>query len=310
MNKELLNYLRHLSEEDIKSLSQRALKTCEEVGELARVVLPYDGAYATNHRFATREDILEEAVDTVFCALSVAHALQFTDEEIEDMMWLKAEKWARLQHNEKNLKYPVPFEIHITVELDPMIEDSERFKTTCAEANVKPLDLVTQTRTIKDVMTSSKHFGDNRSAYEEMKRITGRLMAAGFMVVREKIETVSWHPAAPQHIGDGSKMPENCYFESHIPVRLHPNDMDILTRRCKEMDLHLSRNGFKTHEDGDVTYMATYRVYEGTNEQFRAYVDQAVQYLDAQEYIVGKPMNEFSVYDTKVSHDAKWLTGN
>jgi hypothetical protein len=36
MNKNTLDYIRSLSTNDKKTLSQKALKTCEEVGELAK----------------------------------------------------------------------------------------------------------------------------------------------------------------------------------------------------------------------------------------------------------------------------------
>ena len=44
MNKELLKLIKELSLKDKKSLSQKALKTSEETGELARVILPFDNA--------------------------------------------------------------------------------------------------------------------------------------------------------------------------------------------------------------------------------------------------------------------------
>lgn len=59
---------------------------------------------------------------------------------------------------------------------------------------------------LKDVMTSSKHFGDNRSAYEEANRIANKLTSFGYKVVRKKIETVPWHPAAPV-IPTGKEIP-------------------------------------------------------------------------------------------------------
>jgi len=43
---------------------------------------------------------------------------------------------------------------------------------------------------MKDLMTSSTFMGDNISAYNEMKRISDGLLAAGFEILREKIETV------------------------------------------------------------------------------------------------------------------------
>lgn len=39
------DFIKKLSLSDKKTLSQKALKTCEEVGELAKAVLPFDSAH-------------------------------------------------------------------------------------------------------------------------------------------------------------------------------------------------------------------------------------------------------------------------
>ncbi len=83
MNAELLNYIRSLSLKDTKTLSQKALKTTEEVGELAKAILPFDGAHGTNHRFVNKENITEECVDVILCALSIAYSLGSTDSSLE-----------------------------------------------------------------------------------------------------------------------------------------------------------------------------------------------------------------------------------
>ena len=47
MNKNISDFIRTLSEKDKKTLSQKCLKLVEEVGELARIILPYDSAHGT-----------------------------------------------------------------------------------------------------------------------------------------------------------------------------------------------------------------------------------------------------------------------
>lgn len=115
MDKDLLKYIRTLSENDTKTLTQKALKTSEEVGELAKVVLPYENAAGTLHRFVNRRQILDSAADIILCALSIAHELDYTDQEINDMIHAKATKWSGLQAKEKKVKYPLPYEIHVTI---------------------------------------------------------------------------------------------------------------------------------------------------------------------------------------------------
>jgi hypothetical protein len=88
-------YIKKLSIKDKKTLSQKGLKLVEEVGELARVILPYDSAHGTNHRFIDREAILEEVVDVYLTNISIAHSLGFTDEEFQDMLIKKSEKWSQ-----------------------------------------------------------------------------------------------------------------------------------------------------------------------------------------------------------------------
>jgi hypothetical protein len=317
MTPNFLNYVRHLSKQDRKSLSQKALKTCEEVGELAKVVLPFDNAYATTHRFTERESILEEAVDTVLCALSVAYDLDFTDEEVDEMMIRKAEKWALLQSKEQDVKYPLPYEIHVTVHYEPtgvifLGDLLTGFKLICAGVNVKPiiLDLQGKSGDVKmvDVMTSSKHFGTNASAYEEAMRIKNALTRAGYDVVRVKVETVPWHPAAP--VGD-QPMPANCYFESHIPIVLcedHLDDLRNHVAKLHEPFLHLSRNVYKRNLDGTVVQMLTLRFNFGNYVGFKKHLDAIVNTL-RDYWETGKVITEFSIYDTKVSHDATWIKG-
>lgn len=310
MTPNFLKYVRHLSKQDRKSLSQKALKTCEEVGELAKVVLPLDNAYATTHRFVERESILEEAVDTILCALSVAYHLDFTDDDVTDMFAAKAEKWALLQLKEQDVKYPLPYEIHLTVMLEGE-QTVEGFRNACKELGVKPIVLDLQGKdgntTMVDVMTSSKHFGNNFSAYYTAHTLKRELQDRRYAVVRTKIETVPWHPAAPVA---NQSMPPNCYFESHIPVTIAPDMEDDFRSTVKQYNnpyVHVSRNVYKVIP-GSKILMVTMRLNFGNYAEFKAHLDAFVEYL-SNIWTVGKVITEFSIYDTKVSHDATWIKG-
>lgn len=309
MNQNLRDYIRHLSKQDRKTFSQKVLKVGEEFGELAKVALPFDNAYATNHRFTERGSVLEEAVDTILCALSVAYDLDFTDDELDEMLVRKAEKWATLQHKEANVKYPLPYEIHVTVSLEA--DQIAAFKRDCQTIGVKPIVLDLQTHkggtAMEDVMTSSKHFGNNKTAYLAAMQVVHALEDRMYKVVRTKIETVPWHPAAPN---DGELMPPNCYFEAHFPITVKADELALLYEHIdfEAMDLHLSRNVFKV-EDGVATVMATLRMYrEIGSGQFQKMVEVTKQLLENVGLTVGKTHTEFSIYDTKVSHDAKWIS--
>lgn len=323
-------FIKQLSLSDKKTLSQKALKTCEEVGELAKAILPFDSAHGTNHRFVDREKILEEIADVHLTNISIAYSLGFTDEEITDMIHQKSLKWSELQAKEEKAQFPLPFEIHITVDgiemSDPIMSDRKRFdleffKSVCSEFEVKPiaLELEINGGSIRDVMTSSKHFGTNRSAYEESQRIVSELDKCGFDVLRTKIETVPWHPQAPV-ISTGKEIPNGCYFESHIGVIIELEEKEDLTdfvevtlkdKNIVELsgNAKLSQNFFKQSKNGKFVNMLTYRSNMCGRPKFQLEVEAIKQMLIDEGFNFEKVEVEYAIYDTKVSHDAVWING-
>ena len=333
-------YIKNLSIKDKKTLSQKGLKLVEEMGELARIILPYDSAHGTNHRFTDREALLEEVVDIHLSNISIAYSLGFTDEEFNDMLIKKSQKWSQLQANEEKAEFPLPFEIHVTVDATktfnntmfdgdeedlPLIDifDIDKFKNDCSDINVKPIviDLEINDGSItKDVMTSSKHFGDNRSAYEESERICSELRSKGFRVLRNKIESVPWHPAAPV-ISTGKEIPNGCYFEAHIGVTIYPGQKNELNDFVKSTltDGHLielsgtaklSQNFFKKSKDGSkFVNMLTYRSNMCGSPKFKLEVEGIKHLLGEEGFEFEKVEVEYAVYDTNVTHDAKWILG-
>ena len=327
----LNDYIKSLSINDKKTLSQKALKTCEEVGELAKAILPFDSAPGTNHRFIDREKVLEEIADVYLTNISIAYSLNFSDDEIDDMIQKKAMKWQEIQSKEDKSSFPLPFEIHITVDMSRIVDgdgDSlkgrklfvDDFKKQCQYLGVKPIviELQLENGTLEDVMTSSKHFGDNRSAYEESERIANKLIKLGYRVVRKKIETVPWHSAAP--IIDGIlPIPNGCYFESHIGVVITPDEKQELNNFVEALNTgledtgvggvaKLSQNFFKKSNDGSkFINMLTYRNNVCGYNTFKDEVEMIKESLISSEFIYEKVEVEYAIYDTNVTHDDVWL---
>jgi len=360
---EINDFIKNLSIKDKKTLSQKCLKLVEEVGELARIVLPYDSAHGTNHRFTDREALLEEVVDVYLTNISITHSLGFTDEEFNDMLDKKSKKWSQLQSAEEKAEFPLPFETHVTVDFDDLLTDVwskkiqstgvtrypieerrkqrkewvddllNKFKEDCLNIGVKPIviDLeINDGSIVKDVMTSSKHFGDNRSAYEESIRIVNELNKRGYKVLRNKIESVPWHPSAPV-ISTGKEIPNNCYFESHIGVVITPGEKDGLNSFVKELPdryainfsglgdpltslsgtAKLSQNFFKKSKDGSkFVNMLTYRSNMCGSPKFKLEVEGIKQLLIEEGFEFEKVEVEYAIYDTNVSHDAKWINND
>lgn len=305
MQTQLLDYIKKLSLDDKKTLSQKALKVAEESGELAKVVLPFDNAAGTIHRFIEKGRILEESVDVILTAISIAYELGYSHEEIEETMRLKAEKWQGIQYKETQVDDMIPFEIHVTVQ--SFIETDEFFRDLCAEIGVKPIILELENKgqnVMHDVMTSSHFFGTNTGAYHECLRIESFLLKNGFKVVRKKIETVPWHPAAP--VGDAD-MPKDCYFEAHIGCIINEEQKPRLQELAEINNAHLSRNYFKKLDNGMFVNMLTLRWYDCNYEKVKHDVQRTKLHLTRNGMEYEKVIVEFCLYDTKVSHDFKWL---
>lgn len=314
MNKELFDYIQELSKRDKKSLTSKALKVSEEQGELAKAILPFESAYACRHRFVDKYKILEEVADTMLAAISIAYDLDFSHEDIFEMIDEKSQVWQSRQAAEDDANFPIPFEIHVTVEKGDDVDNdvfASKFKTACESIGVKPivLDLSNNSgEKMKDAMTSSNCYGDNRKAYEEMQAISGKLKRLGYTVVREKVETAPWHPGAPKKQGD--PMPKNCYFESHIGVLISDSedDREDLQALAVRVDAHLSKNTFKKVEDGKYIIMLTLRDYHISREEFILKVEKALAELKLEGWnMPKKEVFEFAIYDTKISHDNLWL---
>lgn len=313
-NKTLRDYIRELTLNDKKTLTQKTLKLVEEVGELSRVVLPYEGAYATNHRVVDRQSILEELADVFLVNQSILYSMGFSDEEFQNIILQKARIWQGLQVKEDRAfarMASMPYEIHVTVDGSHGIF-VDKFKGDCAELKVKPIVLALQnqsgTKVMSDVMTSSTMLTTaSGDVFNEMNRIVKGLQERGYRVVREKIEAAWWHPKAPFEADGQNKMPEDCYFECHLNVKCTKDRLPLLGSIAKQTGCHLSQNAFKVYDDESFTIMITHRSYDKMYEGFNAELAEIKSALAKNEFKWEKEIVEFSIYDTKISHDVKWI---
>ncbi len=312
MKKDLEQYIKKLSLNDKKTLSQKCGKVTEENGELSGAILAYESASGYQDKIVGKDSILEESIDVILSALSIPLAEGYTMDDVYSMIHKKCLHWEQKQNKESKVSFPIWFETHVTVECPT---DIDKYKKDCAEIGVKPIVLELENNKeiiMHDVMTSSKHFGDNSSAMEYTTKITSDLVNMGYKVVREKIESVPYHPSAPRDSDITYKMPKDCYFESHIGVKIYDDDVDEkkeLEKYFKDSEIHISRNFFKKY-DGYFILMMTYRNYDCTLEWFENKIETLKSKLVRYGFEYEKVIIEFSVFDTKVSHDLEWLKEN
>jgi hypothetical protein len=312
-----LNYIKTLSKNDTKDLIGKGLKTNAETGELSESILSYLSASGALNKFTTKQDILDEVADVILCALSIAYDLDFTDETIESMIINKTNKWGFKQSEEATLKFPLPYELHVTVNCANDTETLRIFKQDCETLQIKAiaLDLQNQnsdTVILNDIMTSSVHMGNNASAYQELERIQKGLKAKGWVVVRGKIETVPWSPVAPSTKYKRLAMPRYSYFEAHLNIITNKTDEPLLRNIAHWHNSHLSRNIFKKLDGDKYIIMITMRKYIGTYETFLSALNELKKALTDPlntngGFLIEKVITEFSIYDSNVSHDEPWI---
>lgn len=318
MYKQIFETIKVLSNADEKTVTQRALKTAEEVGELAKAVLPYEDAFATTHRFATANHILEESVDVMLCAMSIVYDMGFVDDDVISMMEQKCLKWNKLQQASVKGRFPLPFEIHVSVQVDNN-NQLDLFKNSCAKLGVKPVVLELNDGKF-DVMTSSIIMTNNTGAHLEMTRISQELSDMGHNVIRNKIETVPWHPAVPQdRLGE---IPLGCYFESHINIVINADEqiklMEWVKSSSANIQGHFSRNVFKKLNDEDFVQMLTLRSstisdqWIDNTEDFTKYVNRVIEVINNLPFLrkgsVLKHVIEYAIFDSNVTHDESWVS--
>lgn len=330
MNKTLLTYIKELSRKDTKTFSQKVLKLFEEGGELAKKALPYDDAFATRHRFTSRDAILEEVADVILVALSIGYDLGMDDDDLEAMISTKTKYWDQLQSNETNVKTLLPYEIHITVQYDNDMS-FDRFKDICKTIDVKPLLIanysIEDKRVHRVMMTSAVVINTAKVAQQRMADIVTTLKDAGYLIIRQKIETVPWHPASnnipknpPQEANvfvpvDKSEI---FYFENHMNVRLKedPNCLGNLVDALKYVtpwvhtgSFGISWNVNKTAQNGHQTFFVTYRCKFMDRNSFSFKAKNIADRLRNMDGIVEVSSEniEFSVYDSAEVQDNTWL---
>lgn len=304
---QLTEIIRSLTVQDTKNLTEKVLKTGEEYGELIKKVLPYQLVDGSLHKLSTKSGILEECADMYLCLYSIVADLGFSDEAFEEMVLHKSKKWSKLQNINSDERFDalnIPFEIHITISVNEST-DLDLFKMVCNKLGVKPIILDLQVASMQDVMTSSTVISNNRDIFNEVNRISAGLIEAGFNVTREKIETVPWHPAAP--IEDADTMPPDCYFESHLNILATKETLSSLKSIALDFDAHLSRNTMKRFVDGSFKNMVTIRRYDCGSKTFEQLVESLKNKIIASGFTIDKEVIEFSIFDTKTSHDIEWL---
>jgi hypothetical protein len=203
-----------------------------------------------------------------------------------------------------------PYEIHLTVKC----EATEHFKQLCEVLLVKPLLIemkLKDGRTDQDLMCSFKQETTYENIVDKAQSLSKSFRHLGYKVIRTKIETVPWHPIAPQTIGSSDRTKDR-YFEAHVGVLIPLNPDQALLKTLDEWAIYCkaykSNNLFKEYENGDSIQMYTLRnhwSFESFNLILTCFLDALKELgIETERVVI-----EFAVYDSNISHDENWIGG-
>jgi len=190
------------------------------------------------------------------------------------------------------------FEAHLTVETDTPARRAE-LDALCAELGVDHVGIELPAGVHRaQPMTASYHRGELAAVAGEIEALHARLVAAGFPVVRVKVEAALDNEGLPT--ADG-------YHEFHVKVRVpDPAALDALAALAASHGGRLSRND-RRRDDAGAQRFVTLRVYRSDRAAAEARLDALLAALAGAGFEIAGTAREYTIYDSRIELDAGWL---
>ncbi|WP_159943597.1 nucleotidyl transferase AbiEii/AbiGii toxin family protein [Nocardiopsis sp. FR6] len=150
------------------------------------------------------------------------------------------------------------------------------------------------------------------------ERWSDDLARAGFPVVRTKVEVDSDNDGVPRSREAAERLPESCYFETHVKLLLPEGaDLAALSAIVEPLRARLSRNARRVREDGLQERFVTQRCSRVGRREARRFADALFRALQAAGVSFDRGEgprprvlsveSEFVVHDSALSVDAGWM---
>ncbi|GAB0104331.1 hypothetical protein JMUB6875_33050 [Nocardia sp. JMUB6875] len=197
------------------------------------------------------------------------------------------------------------FEAHLTVR-SAYAEALERY---AAANGLKYTHIVLDRgRVPSQPMLTIRASGPLAVVRDSIAALTARLDAAGFPVVRTKIEATPWATGVPTFDAEATVLGPRCYFEHHIKLLLTPEtDLRALTAHAVAHSAHLSANARRTRTDGRTERFVTQRCRLVGDATAAARHLALLAALRTAGYDILSAEREFVVHDSDESIDAGWI---
>ncbi|MCA9490103.1 MAG: hypothetical protein KC621_09270 [Myxococcales bacterium] len=199
------------------------------------------------------------------------------------------------------------FHSHLTVAEVP---DAAAFDRLCrrhhAKRTVIDLDRFDD-RVQRDVMTTRYHQDDAPGALgrlvDDLRAMCADLEAAGLRVLRVKVE----HESLPSLPTYGATRYHEVHVKLDLPEDGYDDVMAWLREQAPATGWVPSRNPNERRE-GRVLQFVTFRCYEGDRALADERVAEVRARLEARGLRIAEIKRETTVLDTRVDHDAWWLS--
>ena len=137
---------------------------------------------------------------------------------------------------------------------------------------------------------------------------TVRLAAAGFGVVRTKIQAAPWNVGVPQTDGEAEGLPAHCRFEHHITLRLPiPYDTRRLTAVAQAHAAHVSRTVRRALPGGVQERFVTQRARGLGRPGARVLLNALLDALAVAGFQPVDIAEEFVLHDDNPAVDSGWI---
>lgn len=208
------------------------------------------------------------------------------------------------------------FETHLTVRLDPRAGDgtgdsreADRLGHWAARNGLKLTRILLDRGAMPDQPMLTER---GRGSLSRQRAAAGlrsaELRAAGFRVVRVKIEAAPWNEDIPGTADEAAALSPDCHFEHHVKLLLTGEPQLAAARAVAERHgARLSRNARRTTGPGSHERFVTRRCYAMGRPEARAGLDALLGGLAAAGLEVLEVEEEFVVHDDHPAVDAGWL---
>lgn len=201
------------------------------------------------------------------------------------------------------------FEVHLTVRDDGDPEVTARLAAYAAAHRMKCIHIVLEQGEVpSQPMLTLPGAGTYEQVRADAAAKADGLRAAGFDVVRTKIEATPWSAGVPGTDEEAAGLGPDYYFEHHLKLVLARSaPVGPLLALVVGHGAHLSRNARRVRPDGRVERFVTQRCRGVGRTTAGQRLDTLSRQLRARGHHIAAVEREFVVHDGNLALDAGWL---